>query len=98
MNFRILNLDITITKLEKWPPQKWSRRQKRALAKHIEDVRPPLRGGKSLKIARIKTLREHFGYTEELDEFGHSVFRLSLKDAKELCELLWLDDGKGEIA
>ena len=98
MDVTMLGLNIIIARVPKWPPHNWTLKRRRELARHIDEVRPSVRayGLSNDKIPRIKALREHFGYIT--NEEGDRAFRLGLGEAKSLNELLWLDDGRGEIA
>ena len=89
MDITILGLNIIINRVPKWPPHNWTLKKRRELARHIDEVRPKVQAYEfsSPKIARIKALRDEFGWDE-----------MPLADAKSLNELLWLDNGRGEIA
>jgi hypothetical protein len=92
MQFNLFGYNVSVVKLDS--PFKRSLRWRRILARRIDR-----QIGKVVwpKIPRMKALREYFGYGEP-DESGYRQFTLGLREAKELCELLWLDNGNGDVA
>lgn len=94
MQFNLFGYKVSVVKLNS--PFKRSLRWRRILARRI-DRQIVGRYCSLPKIQRMKALREYFGYGEP-DESGYRQFTLGLREAKELCELLWLDNGNGDVA
>ena len=89
-------VSLDISRVDSGNPLDWNKRKQRKLACTIDEN---IRGVShvNIKIARIKALREHFGYDLN-EEYGTAIYRLGLKDAKVLSELLWDENGYGKVA